>query len=251
MNQEIDRVTWCYERLVDIGKFLHGMIGLHWSCYWKHKMFFGEMNWWFSRTFNSGVNLFYFKNLTREYMLTTTGLMKREYEISLCESHAVKNAYCGIIFVRGGPMFMDFVGNPYPRIYIPMNMFLFLLIQSLLILSRLDYSLVIHVITSTRTSKILVSTKHWPPQIKIIPEKITRFKWCLEKVQNQSFIQSSRGNRQVILTDIRNHILLAVTIFHDPSLKFWFAASNFHDRDFFITMWLYDISGSQNFLARE
>lgn len=29
--------------------------------------------------------------------------------------------YCRIIIVRGGPVFMAFVGNPSPRIYIPTN----------------------------------------------------------------------------------------------------------------------------------
>lgn len=30
--------------------------------------------------------------------------------------------YCGIISVRGGPMFVAFLGNPHPRIYIPTNL---------------------------------------------------------------------------------------------------------------------------------
>ena len=29
--------------------------------------------------------------------------------------------YCGIIIVRGCLMLVDFVGFPYPRIYVPMN----------------------------------------------------------------------------------------------------------------------------------
>ena len=29
--------------------------------------------------------------------------------------------YCRIIIVRGGSMFVDFVGYPYPRIYVPVN----------------------------------------------------------------------------------------------------------------------------------
>jgi hypothetical protein len=38
--------------------------------------------------------------------------------------------YCRIIIVRGGPMFMDFMGHPYPRIYMPTNMILFLIIST-------------------------------------------------------------------------------------------------------------------------
>lgn len=34
--------------------------------------------------------------------------------------------YCGIIIVRGGSMFVDFMGHPYQWIYIPMNIFNFL-----------------------------------------------------------------------------------------------------------------------------
>lgn len=32
-------------------------------------------------------------------------------------------AHCGIFIVRGGPMFLDFVGHPNPRIYILTNVF--------------------------------------------------------------------------------------------------------------------------------
>jgi hypothetical protein len=37
-----------------------------------------------------------------------------------------QNKYCGIIIVREGQMFMDLVGHPYTRIYIPTNMILFI-----------------------------------------------------------------------------------------------------------------------------
>ena len=33
--------------------------------------------------------------------------------------------YSGIIIVRGGSMFVDFMGHPYPRINVPTNMFYF------------------------------------------------------------------------------------------------------------------------------
>ena len=33
----------------------------------------------------------------------------------------IPRTHCGIIIVRGGLMFVDFVGYPYPRIYVPTN----------------------------------------------------------------------------------------------------------------------------------
>jgi hypothetical protein len=35
----------------------------------------------------------------------------------LYEKYTVESS----LFVRGGPTFVDFMGHPYPRIYIPMN----------------------------------------------------------------------------------------------------------------------------------
>jgi hypothetical protein len=71
-----------------------------------------------------------------------------------------------IIIVRGEPIFVDFVGHPYPRIDIPTNMLLFLYKY------YLDYInlLVTFEIRSPRTSRNLVTHERWPPRIKVTPQ---------------------------------------------------------------------------------
>lgn len=45
--------------------------------------------------------------------------------------------YCGIIIARGGPMFVVFVGNPCPVIYIPMNVYTSICLICIKIISNL------------------------------------------------------------------------------------------------------------------
>jgi hypothetical protein len=111
--------------------------------------------------------------------------------------------YWGSIIVRGVPMFVGFLGHPYPRIYNPLNILLFLIymyiyylyvyilsiciyiiymyiyylyvyILSICIyiiyISQSHYLLVTHKIKSPQTSRILVTEEHLPPGIKVIPQ---------------------------------------------------------------------------------
>lgn len=43
--------------------------------------------------------------------------------INLLSLDKILEIYCGIIVVRGGPIFVAFMGNPLPRIYIPTNIY--------------------------------------------------------------------------------------------------------------------------------
>lgn len=43
--------------------------------------------------------------------------------INLLSLDKILEIYCGIFVVRGGPIFVAFMGNPLPRIYIPMNIY--------------------------------------------------------------------------------------------------------------------------------
>ena len=45
------------------------------------------------------------------------------------EQHNHSKDYCGIIVVRGGFMFVDFMGHPYPRIYVSSNLYLIIFIH--------------------------------------------------------------------------------------------------------------------------
>jgi hypothetical protein len=47
----------------------------------------------------------------------------------LCLKWLIILRYCGVFTVRGGPTFMDLVGHIYPRIYIPTNKLLFLIVS--------------------------------------------------------------------------------------------------------------------------
>ena len=50
-------------------------------------------------------------------------------EEGLVPGVAIKVIYCGIIVVRGGLMFMDFVVYPYPRIYVSSNLYFLIIIS--------------------------------------------------------------------------------------------------------------------------
>ena len=70
--------------------------------------------------------------------------------------------YCGIFIVHGGLKFVDFVGNPYPR--------MFHKIMNSLAVKCNKSSYVTHRISSPRTSKIWTIHVHWPPRIRMIPQ---------------------------------------------------------------------------------
>lgn len=65
--------------------------------------------------------------------------------------------YYGII-VRGGPMFVAFVGNPCTQIYISLNV----IYTSLCLVFIYKIELATEEITSLQTRKMLATHEHWP-----------------------------------------------------------------------------------------
>lgn len=79
--------------------------------------------------------------------------------------------YCGIIIVRGGTNFMAFVGNPYPWIYIPTNLFT-ILIKTVPIYTT-------NKTKSQQTRNILGTHEHWPPGIQMFTVLLSIDLWSV------------------------------------------------------------------------
>ena len=110
--------------------------------------------------------------------------------------------YCGFVIVRGGLMFVDFVGYLYPRIYVHTNV------------SQSDELPTDHAftreMTSSRTSKILTIHDYWPPRIKMISQFISRHHtdWSDIIVQSAGFIQTEvtlLSNQQALYRQRRHY----------------------------------------------
>jgi hypothetical protein len=86
-----------------------------------------------------------------------------------CTCISEKCNYCGIIIVRGGLMFVDFVGHSYRRIYIPTNLYFCYLSFSKhcpnCIIHKLPPKLYPH-----EQDKCCLPTDIDPPRIKVIPQ---------------------------------------------------------------------------------
>lgn len=76
---------------------------------------------------------------------------------------------CGIIVGRW-QMFVAFVGNLYPRIYILTNVYIYIF-ASICLIFFYKIKLATNEITSPRTKKNLATHEYWswPPQLKMIP----------------------------------------------------------------------------------
>ena len=124
----------------------------------------------------------------------------------------------GINFYRGS-MFVDIMGYLYPQIYFPQ---IFNKVMNHLISNQLPTNFhphkyltkyikpVTHEIKSQLTSKILIIYEHWPPQIKMISQYISRHHtdWGDIIVQSAGFIQTEvtlLSNQQVFYKQRRHY----------------------------------------------
>jgi hypothetical protein len=89
-----------------------------------------------------------------------TQLSNQQINLSLTSFKYLKfYVYCGIIIVRGGSMFVDFMGHPYPQIYIPTKIhFLFFNLHKWY--PNCSYLSVTHKLTSPQTIQILVTHQY-------------------------------------------------------------------------------------------
>lgn len=77
------------------------------------------------------------------------------YTLTLIDRTKIVN--CGIIIVCGGAMFMAFMSNSCPRIYIPTNVPVY---ASIFLIFIYEIELVTNEITSSQTKKILATLEH-------------------------------------------------------------------------------------------